>query len=846
MKYKQKLLGIISLIMLCLYIPVTSQAKGTYVEDDAELRLLQSLNILSVSEVNEDFSTAGVVTRGQFVAYVSRLMKNDNISKGKSYYIDVPDDHYACAAINVMTDIHVLSGYDDHMFHPDDYIQYAQAVKILTAALGYVSQAEAQGGYPEGYLSVARGLELTKGISLGYSDYLTKADAVKLMFNSLDVSFMEITGVKGNNLTYGANKDNSFLRIRDIYTYEGQVTEINNLSLTGNSSVTVGSVKIGDQHFYAGDTNIEKYIGQAVKIYYKKENDAFTVLFIEKTYSTVLELNAGEINEYSNNCYYYTLEGETKERKQKISADVDVIYNSRIPTGFNESYMTPEIGRITIVDNSDNEYSDVVMITAIKNCVASVIDTRNNIIYGKNGVNIDLNRVDYTIYNANGSELPFEMVKEWDVLSFAASDDGKYAVIYLSEEQVTGTIDTIKDEGNYYILKMGSSEYRSYDKKIELPGLGSDVTLYLDVYGNAAWAEEDISTKFPYGYLIKVYKDDNEETVTAKLLTASGHVERIPVSDRLKLNGASYKGYGTIYNMINNLPENVIRYKCTSEGKLQEIYGYDSKNVEYVHGMGKGRYKYNTKQQTFNGTITITDDLIVFIAPEDADSDNDYKVTDKTNYKNDKFYTIDCYTQGDTPFTEAIVMTASSMGYEQHLSVVKKVSTIIDEENEIRTKLDLLHNGMEVSYVLKDEKVLGSVDNGDVIRISLTTDNMIEDILHVYNHSNDVYLIDNPYIPETSNKYYSNQRIKYGNVYSIDKGLMQITMNDPGLPVSELELENCLADKFVIYRYDNSSKVVCTTAGYTDIISYMNSKTDYSRVIVSTNWGDPADIIIVN
>ena len=143
-------------------------------------------------------------------------------------------------------------------------------------------------------------------------------------------------------------------------------------------------------------------------------------------------------------------------------------------------------------------------------------------------------------------------------------------------------------------------------------------------------------------------------------------------------------------------------------------------------------------------------------------------------------------------------MDASATRYDKHMAVVQKIIDVYDpESSENKKQLQLIMQGKEQSFMTKDETVIGDVEEGDVIRISLSSLNEIDEIQHIYDRSKDEpYLLPtNPYLPETQNKYFSKERVIYANAYSTDKGLLRITMTDPAA-ADLADLENCYMSKF--------------------------------------------------
>ena len=828
--------------MLCVGIPTVNASDDVIEYDNIEVRLLQSLNILSLSETNGDFSLEGNITRGQFALYVARLLMIDEVSnEGEQCFDDVPSDHYAYGFINGLVERDIIAKSSDGKFYPNEYITYEQAVKILVVALGYYPHAVAQGGWVSGYINVAKSLELTDGVKAALGQPISKATAVKLIYNSLNIGLAEMTIVTNNSATYKTSDEDTLLSLRNIYMYEGQVNGIYETGLNGDSSgVNESQVKVGAENFDVGSTDIRKYFGEFVRFYYEEdESENKTVLFIEGSESKVTELDAEDIVKFSNSAYYYETDDSGKTKRVVLEPGFDVIYNNRVPTAEGNSYMVPQTGTVKIIDNSKTDVSSVVIISEYENYVASTVDARSEKIYTKDNGILDLGSVEYKIFNDNGAIISVDSVKADSVLSVFKSDDDKLMDIYVTTEQFEGKLNTIGTKE----IAINGKEYKVIGN-FEMPSVGTDVKVYLDIKGNVAYLEKGDAQGDNYGYLLKAYyEDDDEGRVRLRVLTSKGAVEDIYLSEKIRINDVRVKEAENAYTLIKNVSKNIIKYELSSS-KITNLYTYDGTSKNYIHQLYNGRYKYNAKQRTFGGKLTLADDALVFVVSPDA-SPEDYVVTNKSTFGNDKFYDFEAYTFGDSPFAEVIIRSTASIAYEKTLSIVTKVTSELDQYDEIRTRVDILHGGKQQSHYLKSNDLLGDVEAGDVVRISLALNDDIEGILHVYDKSEEEFLLANPYQPESANGYYSNNRIIFGNVYSMEDGLMKITTETPSTSIDSSSLENCLASQFTVYVYEDGDEV-CGVGSYLDIVSYEQAGSNYSKVIVATNWGDPTDIIIIN
>ncbi|MBR0366210.1 MAG: S-layer homology domain-containing protein, partial [Clostridia bacterium] len=240
MKFYKKIALFISLAIICFCIPGAADAKtNVKVEDSFKINVLENLNILSVNDMNADFSSDSLVTRGQFAVYIARLI-NVNPNENVMFYDDLPKTHYAYGMVNTLTELGVING-SGGSFYPDDYITNEQAIKIRVSVLGYTPYAERKGGYPNGFISVAGDIDLLYDIDALKGHELTKIDAVRLLYNSLDIPQLTISGV-GENITYKADDEKTFLEMRDIKKYKGQVIANSVTSRSGKTEAAAGFV----------------------------------------------------------------------------------------------------------------------------------------------------------------------------------------------------------------------------------------------------------------------------------------------------------------------------------------------------------------------------------------------------------------------------------------------------------------------------------------------------------------------------------------------------------------------------------------------------------------------------
>lgn len=191
--------------------------------------ILSNLGILTGFE-DGTFKPDETVTRAQMAAIVCRTLGYESQAKssaGTTIFNDVPGDHWAAGYINVAQSLNIINGYGDGNFGPEDKVTYEQAVKMIVCALNYDLVAQAKGGYPTGYLSVASSEGITKSANGKVGDAAKRSTVAVLVYNSLEVRILDQnTWTTDGSDEYAKSDDTILSKYLDVNKWEGVVSDV--------------------------------------------------------------------------------------------------------------------------------------------------------------------------------------------------------------------------------------------------------------------------------------------------------------------------------------------------------------------------------------------------------------------------------------------------------------------------------------------------------------------------------------------------------------------------------------------------------------------------------------------
>lgn len=180
--------------LLLLIILINVQVVFSVPEQDIINNNAESLVKLGILNGYEDgtLKLDNKIKRSEFITLIVNLMGYDKdtlLDEVKIGFKDINPKHWAYNNIKLSIKYSLVSGYPDNTIAPDKNVTFAEALTVVTRALGYENTLE--GKWPDNVLIKANELNLNANIDLTSNHQLTRGEMSMIVYNALTVKFNE-------------------------------------------------------------------------------------------------------------------------------------------------------------------------------------------------------------------------------------------------------------------------------------------------------------------------------------------------------------------------------------------------------------------------------------------------------------------------------------------------------------------------------------------------------------------------------------------------------------------------------------------------------------------------------
>jgi len=765
-KTKTLLSAILSLAMLVTaFATATAFAEETAVVNEYAENAYSFLKAVGAMDAEEvPYDGAMPVTRAHFVKmalHASNDAPKVLVSNDEVFY-DVDMNTKYENYIETAYRIGYISGAADGLFEPEAGITLAQATKILANILGYEKIAEANGGYPGGYLIVAQRINLLDGITLGDSDALNMENAVILLANAVNCDLMQIVSI-GDNTEVKAFEDKTLLTERhDVYCAEGIITANGYTDLYAQKSeLEPGYVAINGA-FYKASGEIQDYLGYDVKLYYRDINNRSDkeAVWVEPTEENRVTVTNGRNLSVSGN--EIELDNDNGSKSVKLADFLTFIVNGKMAVMDFEELENVTKGEITFISNDGNSSIDVIKVTDYETFIVQGISASAGLIITKDGVQIELD-------TDADEDYSFEIFKNGSPV--ALSDIAPGDIILLSEGKGTGFIHKTVLASNKVIKaefnETGEDTAVINGKEYYIDGInvsnirpGKEYEIRFDYFDNISYVK--LGAEHVYGYLYGLAQS-GMENAKCRIFTQNNRWVDLDFAKSIEFNGTRRPGEDVYAEL--KADENfrqLVRYNVNEDAEVILLQTAQKIEIGSKDADGDGideeaqaienntfrvaslttTDKFCPTPKSFNGKCFVDSDAKIFVIPEDMSMEKFTILTRSTfterTYQNLCAYDVNEYLNAAIFTMPDTVSNSKNLSSGDKAIVIKSKGQVLDSDGSIVPSLKGWWSGIEMSFAVKiadgyvTQDTYNSIGEGDVVYFKYDDNGNIISVIGVY------------------------------------------------------------------------------------------------------------------
>ncbi len=714
--------------------------KGTKYEDAATLLSALEIMVGDGAKFNPDNN----VTRAEFARILVAVMgQNDSASAytPKGIFADVATSEWYAPFVEYAAQFGAINGYGNGNFGPNDNVTGYQAIKMICFASGHDACAQDPvNGFPTEYVQIAKDYDFLKNLGdVTLSLPMTRGQVAILAYNVLQVDMLKVTGTTDTGNVFEVTKGKTLLTEKHkVYKIEGTVTANEKTGLYGADNLTSGKVQIekGTQVkvLDIGETDIADKLGAYLKVFYKvdEDDDSETVIAYtassNKNSTVTVAYDDIDIDNCTDKAIKYWQDRDATEKTTKIdiSDDPIIVWNGTTTkdySGVVDAIKDSENKQSTVefVDNNGDNTVDVVRITAYETYVIDRIDSKNYIITDEIGdystgkkknrtvtLDVDDDAIFVKITDADGEEYEFSDLSVGDVLSVAASKDGKMIDVKVSTDTVEGAVTSKGTSNGKTVFAIDDEDYNLtsiYSTYLANSGtqirIGNSYSFKLDAFGEIAYSDSAASSSDgEFGFITTFAESERADSTMNIKIFSGGSVDVYGVASTVKIDGDKYKGTAAVKEALEDIVATYIPYNNTTSAGMQKSgyyndskwYGVpvifeldDDENIKYIDtpsmGANEDKYtlqpvknatastdaqkmainnlQYSSTTSAFTSMFPLASTCNVIQLPSDYDDLNDAsKYKTSKSFVNEKKYFVQMFTTDPDVYTSNYVLVA--------------------------------------------------------------------------------------------------------------------------------------------------------------------------------------------
>ncbi len=502
----KKVLSFVLVLAMILGSVSMAFADTALIKDVQGLDCEEAVNVLTGLGVVEGFEDGLYhpekgVTRAQMVKLIIAALALP-VKEGTftTNFTDVEPSAWYSAYVYYAFNLGIVEGKSATIFDPNGAVTYDQAVAMVMRALGY-TETSLQGSYPTCFINKAVALEALDGLTTG-SAPANRADMAQLIYNVLEQTIGKV------------NDDNEWVASLGASGYDRMLTRLG--ATATETFVMVDKDMIEDEDTLV---DLSEYLGAVVSLYVNEDDEIVAVDEIKTTAIT------GNYDKTDSTITYggYKLYGKTAWTEATTSTGVLASYtefkNGDIATtAFTDAELTDSDVEYTInctlkSGKIDKVYSVVAWFVDADAKVGSSVqdDIDDKELCGKEFALDDDDEIDLDSFILNGVDSLAD-IEEDDIVFVYCDSEGKIARVDVCDEVLEGTLDEIKNSTK---VIFDGETYKTHTADLFVStDLDAEFKAYLG-YDGKIYAKKDITNDSGYVVLLAAENKDTTKIETS-------------------------------------------------------------------------------------------------------------------------------------------------------------------------------------------------------------------------------------------------------------------------------------------------------------------------------------------
>ena len=538
---------------------------------EGAVNVLSELDIIS-GYTDGTFKPEKVVTRAEMAALLINALGITPAKTSGTKFSDVPYTHWAAPFVDYAQSLGIISGYTDGTFKPDQTVTYNEAITMVVKALGYRDECLV-GTYPASYVNQAMSLGLLDDVQAGTAGAV-RGDIAQLIYAAM-------------------GEDMVFVSANGYITFTGK-TMFDRHGVTKKTNYVIDDEDVADAY-----NDISDMLGAKATVWVDEDGYIVAVEEVKSETKTDETNNATpatkfgdyKLSKVAGDEVAYFLNGEFVT-KAALSLNGNTTYT--ITGSFSGNYVTDVYSVLTWEADDEFKMTD----SMVKKLASD--DVLNGHKFAKNNSD-EINTSKFTLVGAD----TLADIKKNDVVTVYENQAGLVCKIEVSDKTETGKVTKIK--GNDYTIGGTVYDLEGLTLTDTPTSFSAEYTIYFNYAGDVfdiKVAEAD--TTDCYAVLIDLYqaaesKNWSSETAATekqiKVLDADGTENTYVVNE-----DATAAELASIDFTKKDDLNKVIKYTLDEDNEvvaIEKIFGLSTSPVTI------------TKKGTINGKY-INDDAAIF------------------------------------------------------------------------------------------------------------------------------------------------------------------------------------------------------------------------------------------